>query len=101
MTKVEFIKKIVDVTKEKYDGEKELNQKDVNVILSSLETVVKNAVLKDDEVTIPGIGKVKTKVVPERTGTVMMGENKGKKWTKPKHKEATFKISKSLKTIFE
>lgn len=101
MTKVEFIKKIVDITKETNDGGKELNQKDVNIVLSAIETVVKNAVLKDDDVTIPGVGKVKTKVVPERTGTVMMGENKGKKWTKPKHKEATFKISKSLKTIFE
>lgn len=101
MTKVEFIKKIVDITKETNDGGKELNQKDVNIVLSAIETVVKNAVLKDDDVTIPGVGKVKTKVVPERTGTVMMGENKGQKWTKPEHKEATFKISKSLKTIFE
>lgn len=94
MTKVELIKNIAETSGE-------VNQKQVAVVLSALEDVVRNAVLNGDDVTIPGIGKVKSKVVPERTGTVMMGVNKGSKWTKPEHKEATIKIAKSLKTIFE
>lgn len=94
MTKVELIKNIVEVSED-------VNQKQVASVLAGLEEVVKKAVMDDEEVTIPGIGKVKTKVVPERTGKVMMGANKGSTWTKPEHKEAIIKIAKSLKTIFE
>lgn len=94
MTKVELIKNIAETSGE-------VSQKQVAAVLSALENVVRNAVLRDDDITIPGIGKVKTKVVPERSGKVMMGANKGSTWTKPEHKEATIKIAKSLKTIFE
>lgn len=95
MTKVELIRKITEVSGEK------VTLKQVESTLTALETIVRDAVIKDDVVTIPGIGKVKTKIVPERTGTVMLGSNKGEKWVKPEHKEATIKIASSLKEIFE
>ncbi len=95
MNKVEFIKKITEVSAE------EVNQKQVNAVLAALESVIKDAILANDEVTIPGICKVKSKIVPEKSGKVMMGANKGSTWTKPEHKEATIKIVKSLKTVFE
>lgn len=95
MNKVELVRSIVEVSTE------EVSQKQVNAMLAALETVIREEIKKDGEVTIPGIGKVKTKIVPERTGTVMMGANKGEKWVKPEHKEATIKIASSLKKIFE
>lgn len=95
MNKVELVRSIVEVSTE------EVSQKQVNAMLAALETVTREEIKKDGEVSIPGIGKVKTKIVPERTGTVMMGANKGEKWVKPEHKEATIKIASSLKKIFE
>ena len=95
MNKVEFLRAI----QEKVSIE--IPQKDLAEILKAQEEVVRDAILADDEVTIPGIGKVKTKVVPERTGIVRMGANVGKTWVKPEHKEATIRIASSLKNIFE
>lgn len=95
MNKSEFVKKIAETSIE------EINQKQVNAVLVALESVINDVVLAGDEVTIPGICKVKSKVVPERTGTILIGENKGKPWTKPEHQEATVKIVSSLKNIFE
>lgn len=95
MTKIEFIKKIAEVSTE------EVNQKQVGAVLAALETVSRDAVVAGDEVTIPGICKVKAKDVKERTGTIMMGANKGEKYTTPAHKEGAVKIVKSLKTVFE
>lgn len=95
MTKNEFLKAV----KEAVDFE--VTQKDLAAIFDAQAKVVRDAVLAGDEVTIPEIGKVKTKIVPERTGTVMMGKNKGEKWIKPEHKETCFKIASPLKKIFE
>ena len=79
----------------------DIPRKDVAEILSAIENVVKDAVINGDEVTIPGICKIKTKDVPERTGKVMLGEKAGETWVKPAHKEAAVKILPSLKNIFE
>lgn len=95
MNKIEFVKKIAEVSVEK------VSQKQICSMLTAIESVVKDVVLADDEVTIPGVCKVKSKVVPERTGKVMVGANKGEAWTKPEHKEAVVKIVKSLKKVFE
>lgn len=53
-----------------------------------------------DEVTIPGICKVKPKLVNERTGKIMMGDRKGELYTVPEHKEGSVKIVSSLKKVF-
>ena len=94
MNKVELVKKITEVSTE------EVNQKQVNAVLAALESVVKDVVLADDDVTIPGGCKVKSKVVPERTGKIMMGDRKGETYTTPAHKEGSVKIVKSLKKVF-
>lgn len=95
MNKVEFVKKIAEVSTE------EVNQKQVSAVLAAIESVVKDAVLADDEVTIPGVCKVKSKVVSERTGKIMMGDRKGETYIVPQHKEGSVKIVKSLKKVFE
>lgn len=95
MTKTEFIKAIQETVSIN------IPQKDVTEILDAIATVTAKEVKAGGEVTIPGVCKVKSKDVPERTGTVMMGANKGDKWVKPAHKEACVKIVSSLKKIFE
>lgn len=95
MNKVELVKKIVEVSTE------EVSQKQVGAVLAAIEAVVKDAVLADDEVTIPGICKVKSKVVSERTGKILLGDRKGKTYIIPEHKEGSVKIVKSLKKVFE
>lgn len=94
MTKVELLKEISNKSVEA------VNQKQVASVLAALEAVVKDVVTSGNEVTVPGICKVKEKIVKEKTGTIMMGPNKGEKYVKPEHKEASVKIVKSLKTIF-
>lgn len=95
MNKVEFVKRITEVSTE------EINQKQVSAVLTAIESVVKDAVLADEEVTIPGVCKVKTKVVPERTGKILLGDRKGETYVTPEHKEGSVKIVKSLKKVFE
>ena len=95
MNKIDFVKRIVDASSE------EVNQKQVGAVLAAIEFVVKNAVLADDEITIPGVCKVKSKVVSERTGKIMMGDRKGETYVVPEHREGSVKIVKSLKKVFE
>ena len=94
MTKNEMIGAVAN----KIEG---ATEKDIGVVIDALTDVIKEAVLAGDTVTIPEICKISSKDVPERTGTVMMGANKGDKWVKPAHKEACVKIVSSLKKIFE
>lgn len=95
MNKIELVKHIAEVSTE------EVNQKQVGAMLAALESVVREIVVADDEVTVPGICKVKSKVVPERTGKIMMGDRKGETYVTPEHKEGSVKIVKSLKKVFE
>ena len=94
MTKAELIKGIQE------EVSINIPQKDLAEILDAQAKVVANEVKAGGEVTIPDVCKVKSKIVPERTGTVMLGTNKGSKWVKPEHKEACVKIVSSLKNIF-
>lgn len=95
MNKVELIKRVTEVSTEK------VNQKQVDAVLAALESVVRDVVLAEDEVTIPGICKVKSKIVPERTGKILLGNRKGETYVVPKHKEGSVKIVSSLKKVFE
>ena len=95
MNKVELVKKITEVST------KEVNQKQASPVLAALEAVVRDTIVAGDEVTVPGICKVKSKVVKERTGTIMMGDRKGETYVTPEHKEGSVKIVKSLKKVFE
>ena len=95
MNKIELVKRVAEVSTE------EVNQKQVTAVLAALESVVRDTIVTGDEVTIPGIWKVKSKVVKERTGTIMMGDRKGEKYVTPEHKEGSVKIVSSLKKVFE
>lgn len=95
MNKVELVKKIAEASTEV------VTQKQVNAVLDALETVVREEVTAENEVIVPGICKVKPKVVKERTGKVMVGPKKGETYIVPEHKEASVKIVKSLKTVFD
>lgn len=95
MNKVELVKRVFEVSSE------EVNQKQVAAVLAALESVVKEAVVAGDEVTVPGICKVKAKLVKERTGKIMMGDRKGETYVAPEHKEGSVKIVSSLKKAFE
>lgn len=55
MNKIELVKRIAEVSTE------EVNQKQVSAVLAALESVVRDTIVVGDEVTIPGICKVKSK----------------------------------------
>ena len=92
MTKAELIKNIGN----KVDG---VNQKQIDEVLMALGEVVVDVVKADDDVTIPGIGKVSVKTVPERRGKIMMGERKGEEYVVPEHREPKIKLAKSFKEV--
>lgn len=75
--------------------------KDATAVLEAFEEVIVDTLKADptESVAIGKIGKFKVKDVPERTGTIMMGDRKGETYTVPAHSEITFKMSKSAKTI--
>lgn len=75
--------------------------KDATAVLEAFEEVVIETLKADPTETVPvgKIGKFKVKDVPERTGTIMMGDRKGETYTVPAHSEITFKMSRVSKTI--
>ena len=85
MTKNEMINKIQETV------DFEVTKKD----LAQIVDVVK----ADDDVTIPGIGKVSVKTVPERRGKIMMGERKGEEYVVPEHREPKIKLTKNFKEV--
>ena len=95
MNKVELVKRVAEASTE------EVNQKQVAAVFAALESVVRKAVVAGDELTVPGICKVKSKLVKERTGKIMMGDRKGETYVTPEHKEGSVKIVSSLKKVFE
>lgn len=78
----------------------EVSKNDLATILDGLTDVIKEAILAGDDVTIPGICKISSKDVAERSGVTKLGGVETA-WTKPAHKEATIKTLKSFKNIFE
>ena len=95
MNKVELVKKIAETSCE------DVTQKQITAVLDALEIVVREEVIAGNEITVPGICKVVSKMVKERTGKVMVGTRKGESYVVPEHKEASVKIVKSLKTVFK
>ena len=92
MTKSELIKTIGTKVED-------VNQKEIGAVLDALAEGVADVVKADDDVTIPGIGKVSVKVVPERRGKIMMGDRKGEEYVVPQHKEPKIKLTKSFKNV--
>lgn len=94
MTKNEFVDKI-----QKTVGF-EITKKELGEIVEAIATVAKEAALAGDEVTIPGVCKIRSKEVPERTGVTELNGEK-RTWTKPARKVGTVKVLPSFKNIFE
>ena len=92
MTKQEMIKSIGS----KVEG---VNQKQIDEVLIALGEVIVDVVKADDKVTIPNIGTVSVKDVPERRGKIMMGDRKGEEYVVEAHKEPKIKLVKSFKEI--
>ena len=92
MTKNELIKSIGTKVEN-------VSQKDIASVLDALSEVVVDVVKADDDVSIPGIGKVSVKTVPERRGKIMMGERKGEEYVVPEHKEPKIKLAKGFKEV--
>ena len=88
------------ITKIQENIDIEVSKKDLNTILDGLAQTIKDAVVAGDEVTIPGICKISSKDVPAKSGVTKLGGVE-KAWEKPAHKEATVKVLKSFKNIFE
>lgn len=91
MIKAEMIKRISEISG--------VSQKDTILVLDALSETVVDVVKADDDVTIPGIGKVSVKTVPERRGKIMMGDRKGEEYVVPEHREPKIKLAKSFKEI--
>ena len=92
MTKADLIKSIGTKVEN-------VNQKDIAAVLDALSEVVVDVVKADDDVTIPGIGKVSVKTVPERRGKILLGDRAGEEYVVPEHREPKIKLSKSFKNI--
>ena len=92
MTKAELIKNIGN----KVDG---VNQKQIDEVLVALGEVIVDVVKADDKVTIPNIGTVSVKDVPERRGKIMMGERKGEEYVVEAHREPKIKLAKNFKEV--
>ena len=92
MTKSELIKSIGTKVEE-------VNQKEISAVLDALSEVIVEVVKADDDVTIPGIGKVSVKVVPERRGKIMMGNRAGEEYVVPEHREPKIKLTKNFKEV--
>ena len=76
-----------------------VSQKDIASVLDALTETVVDVVKADDDVTIPGIGKVSVKTVPERRGKIMMGDRKGEEYVVPQHREPKIKLAKNFKEV--
>ena len=92
MTKADFIKSIGSKVEN-------ISNKDIALVLDALTETVVDVVKADDDVTIPGIGKVSVKTVPERRGKIMMGERKGEEYVVPEHREPKIKLAKSFNEV--
>lgn len=79
----------------------ELHKKDCEDVLKAFAEVVIEKLTEDhsERIALDELGTFKVKDVPERSGTVQLGQNKGATWTKPAHSEITFKMSAKVKEI--
>lgn len=98
MVKTELVKEIANKVNEANTGI-EVKKDTVSAVLDALTDVIKDAVKKDDKVSIPDIGSFTVKTVKERTGTINLGSKKGETYSVPEHKEPKFTMSPKLKKI--
>ena len=98
MTKNEVLKAVLKAVSNKIEG---ASQKDISVILDAFADVITETLVADhnESVAVGKLGKFKVKEVPERRGTILLGERKGEEYVTPAHAEITFKMSKTAKQL--
>ena len=94
MTKNEVLKAVSN----KVEG---ASQKDIAVILDAFADVITETLTADhtESVAVGKLGKFKVKEVPERRGTILLGDRKGEEYVTPAHSEITFKMFKTAKQL--
>ena len=93
LTKNQFVKKLAKKTGTSVAVSKE-------IVNSFLETI-QEAVYEDGGVSFLGLFKIAPEDVPERKGTIQIGEKKGQKYTIPAHKEVKATVSKGFRKSYE
>lgn len=94
MTKNDFITKVQE------NVNLEVTKKDLTEIFDSMINVIIDGVKNDEEITLPGICKIKSKTVAAKSGITKLGGTETS-WSKPEHKEGCIKVLPSFKKIFE
>ena len=89
---------LVSAIASRIDGAK---KGDIAVVLDTFAEVITDTLKADATESVPvgKLGKFKVKNVPERTGTIMMGDRAGEKYVTPQHDEICFKMSKTTKQL--
>lgn len=79
----------------------ETTNKTTEAVLDAFSNLVLDVLNRnrDEKITLPGLGVFSVKHVPERSGIVQLGSNKGSEWHKDAHDEIQFKISKTIKQL--
>ena len=97
MNKVELVTATVE--KLANDYEMKLTKKDATAIVDALVEVVVDTVAAGDDVKISGLGTFACVEVPERRGTIQLGDKKGEEYVSPAHNAPKFKAAKAFKDI--
>jgi nucleoid DNA-binding protein len=86
MNKVELIRSIATITNSTHRESAE--------ILQAVTASIVEGIVNDGECVLPGIGKLKVRQIPARSGVAM-----GVPWHKPAHKKVKLLLSKSGRTL--
>ena len=92
MVKYEIVKEIANKTG--------ITQKDIDAVLTAFQEVVRENVIKGENIKMVGFINFEKITIPAKSGVSKL-KGVEKAWTKPAHKEATVKALKSFKNIFE
>ena len=77
------------------------SKKDIAIILDAFADVITETLKADptESIAVGKLGKFKVKEVPERRGTILLGDRKGEEYVTPAHSEITFKMFKTAKQL--
>lgn len=104
MNKTDVLREMVDRVNDKYvaaNVDRKATQKDIDFVLSAFDEMIKETLADnhDEKVSFGSLGSFKVKEVPERRGTILLGDRKGEEYVTPAHSEITFKMSKTAKQL--
>lgn len=103
MVKTELLREYTERLNDTFESlgfNKKLNQKEVDVVISTFETMIIENLSsnKDEKIPFGKLGAFKVKEVPEKSGVSKIGGIE-KPWHVDAHNEITFKMNKSAKNI--